>query len=174
MDYVRIGEKVISIARINNMINEILELRCKGYSQQEVSKILDIDRTFISRLESMGEVRKGGGIAVVGFPIENKDELEDKLKNAGVDYILLMSEDERNDFVRNQGGQELFNGVLELISEVRKYRHCIIIGSNMRTKLMAALLDGHVYTINIGESPIKHDVYVAPERVLEIVNMING
>lgn len=172
MDYARIGEKVISIERIHNKINEILELRCKGYSQQEVAKILDIDRTFISRLESIGEIRKGGGIAVVGFPIQNKEELEEKLKKAGVDYILFMSEEERNDFVKNQSGQNLFNSILELISEVRKYKHCIIIGSNKRTKLMATLLDCHVYIIDIGESPIKQDVYIDPERVLEIISMI--
>ncbi|SKB00591.1 hypothetical protein SAMN05443428_1457 [Caloramator quimbayensis] len=174
MDYVRVGEKVISIEKIHNKINDILELRCKGYSQQEVAKILDIDRTFISRLESMGEVRKGGDIAVVGFPIKNKEELEEKLKKAGVDFVLLMSEDERMDFVKRQSGQDLFNGIIELISEVRKYKHCIIIGSNKRIKVMADLLDGHVYTIDIGQSPIKEDVYVCPEKILEIVNMING
>lgn len=174
MDYVRIGEKVISIERIHNKINEILELRCKGYSQQEAAKILDIDRTFISRLESIGEVRKGGGIAVVGFPVQNKEELYEKLKKAGVDYILFMSEEERNDFVKKQSGQDLFNSILEIISEVRKYKHCIIIGSNKRIKIMATLLDNHVYTIEIGESPIKHDVYVDPERIMEIIRMING
>lgn len=174
MDYVRIGEKVISIEKINRIINDILELRCRGYSQQEVSRILDIDRTFISRLESIGEVRKGGDIAVIGFPVKNKEELEEKLKKTGVDYVLLMNEEERNDFIKNKSGEDLFNSILKTISEVKKYEHYIIIGSNMRIKLLAALLDGHIYTINIGESPIKQDVYVEPEKVLEIIKMINS
>jgi transcriptional regulator len=58
MDYIRIGDKFISISKINRNVDEILELRCRGYSQQEVSRILNIDRTFISRLEGLGEVRR--------------------------------------------------------------------------------------------------------------------
>lgn len=172
MDYARIGEKVISISKINRTIDEILGLRCKGYSQQETARILNIDRTFISRLESIGEIRKGGGIAVIGFPVKNRDELYLELKKAGVDYILLMTQDERNEFIKSQGGKDLFNGILEIISEIRKYKHCIMIGSNLRTKLASELLDNFVYSVNIGESPIDHDVYVDIEGVLKIIDSI--
>lgn len=172
MDYIRIGEKVISLSKINRTVDDILEFRCRGYSQQEVARLLNIDRTFISRLESIGEIRKGGGIAVVGFPIKNKDELYLELKKAGVDFILLMTQDERNNFIKDQGGKDLFNGVLEIISKVRKYEHCIMIGSNLRTKLASELLDNYVYSINIGESPIDHDVYVDISEVLGIIDSI--
>lgn len=172
MDYVRIGDKVISISKINSTIDEILELRCKGYSQQEVAKILNIDRTFISRLESIGEVRKGGKIAVVGFPVANKEELERELKKAGVDFIFLLTEEERQRFVKDQSGLELVNGLFDIISKVRKYQHCIILASNARSKLLSALLDCHVYTIDIGKSPLKEDVYVDVNRVLKIVESI--
>ncbi|GFR35632.1 helix-turn-helix domain-containing protein [Thermobrachium celere] len=70
MDFVKIGDKIISKSRINKKIDEIIELRSKGYSQQEVAKELDIDRTFISRLESLGEVRKGGRYS--GYWVSNK------------------------------------------------------------------------------------------------------
>lgn len=172
MDYLRIGEKVISLSKINRTVDEILEFRCKGYSQQEVARLLNIDRTFISRLESIGEIRKGGGIAVVGFPIENKNELELALRKAGVDFVLLMTQDERNSFVSSQGGNDLFNGILKIVSEVRKYEHCIMIGSNLRAKLASDLLDNYVYSINIGESPIDHDVNVDIDEVLKIIDSI--
>lgn len=172
MDFVKIGDKTISISRINEKIQEIIELRCKGYSQQEVARMLEVDRTFVSRLESIGEVRKGGDIAIIGFPIKNKDEIYDALKQYGIDYILLMSEEERQNYIENQGGKELVNDILKIVSEVRKYRHCIIIGSNMRVKLLATLLDSHVYTIDIGESPIKNDVYVEPQRIIDIIKNI--
>jgi hypothetical protein len=174
MNYIRIGEKVISIPKIHSKIEEVLEMRCKGYSQQEVAKMLDIDRTFISRLESIGEIRKGGDIAVIGFPVKNKEELEEDLKDYGVDFILLMTESERNEYVKSQGGRDLFNGMLQLISQVRQYQHCIIIGSNMRIKVLAALLDSHVYTIDIGNSPISEDVYVDKNRIIDIVKCIKG
>lgn len=172
MDFVKIGDKTINISRINEKIQEIIELRCKGYSQQEVAKMLEVDRTFVSRLESLGEVRKGGDIAIIGFPIKNKDEIYEALKQYGIDYILLMSEKERQNYIENQGGKELVNDILKIVSEVRKYRHCIIIGSNMRIKLLATLIDSHVYTIDIGESPIKNDVYVEPQRIIDIIKNI--
>lgn len=174
MDYVRIGDKVLSLNKINNTIDEILELRCKGYSQQEVSRILNIDRTFISRLESIGEVRKGGNIAVIGFPIANKKELEEELKKAGVDYIFILTEEERQKFVKEQNGSELVNGLLDIISQVRKFQHCIILASNVRSKLLAALVDGHVYTIDIGKSPLKDDVEVDVGEVIKIIETIKG
>ena len=174
MDYIRIGDKVVSIKKINDTIDQILELRCKGYSQQEVSKILNVDRTFVSRLESIGEIRKGGDIAVVGFPIANKKELEERLRKVGVDYIFILTEEERQRFVKEQNGSDLVNGLLEIVSRVRKFQHCIILASNVRSKLLAALLDGHVYTIDIGKSPLKDDVDVDIEKVISIVETIKG
>ncbi|SEG12563.1 hypothetical protein SAMN05660865_01804 [Caloramator fervidus] len=174
MDYIRVGDKVISISKINNTIDEILELRCKGYSQQEVARILNIDRTFISRLESIGEIRRGGNIAVVGFPIANKDELERELKKAGADFVFLLTEQERQKIVREQNGLDLVNWLLEIISKVRKYQHCIILASNIRSKLLATLLDGHVYIMDIGKSPLKEDVYVDVNSVLRIIEMIKN
>lgn len=174
MDYIRIGEKVISVSKIDRIIDEILELRCRGYSQQEVSRTLNVDRTFISRLEGIGEVRKGGDIAVVGFPVENKDELYTELKKAGVDYILLMTEEERNNYIKDQGGKDLFNNMLEKISEVRKFQHCILIGSDMRVKLISTLLNNHIYLIDIGESPLHESVHVDVDKVLEIIRNINN
>ncbi|MBZ4664437.1 MAG: transcriptional regulator [Caloramator sp.] len=172
MDFVRIGDKTISVSRINKKIEEIIELRGKGYSQQEVAKILDVDRSFISRLESIGEVRKGGDIAVIGFPIKNKEEIAEVLKAFNVEYILLMNEEERQNFIKKQGGKELLESVLKIISDVRKYKHCIIIGSNVRTKILSKLLDSHVYTIEIGDSPLKNDIYVEPKKVLDIIKTI--
>lgn len=172
MDFVKIGDKIISKSRINKKIDEIIELRSKGYSQQEVAKELDIDRTFISRLESLGEVRKGGDIAVIGFPIKNKDEIEEVLRSFNIEYILLMNEEERQSFIKKQGGKELLESVLKIISDVRKYKHCVIIASNMRVKVLSKLLDSQVYTIDIGESPLKNDVYVDPQRVLDIIKTI--
>jgi hypothetical protein len=171
-DFERIGDKVISVRKINKFIEDILSLRRQGYSQQEVANLLDTDRSFISRLEKIGEIRKGGDIAVIGFPVQNKDELYRVLRDAGVDYILLMTEKERNDFVKGRTGADFFNDIMSITTKIREYHNTIVIGSDYRSRMANALLDGRVYTINIGKSPIKEDVYVNPERVLEIVDSI--
>lgn len=172
--FVRIGDKVISIGKINELVKDILDLRSKGYSQQETAVMLKVDRTLISRLEKIGEVRKGADIAVIGFPILNKDEIYEALEEAGVDYTLLMNEEERNDFVNKQSGTELFNSIMSIASKVREYHNVITIGSDYRNKVTRALLDNHVYAINIGRSPIKEDIYVDPKEIIEVINIIKS
>ena len=76
MDLIRIGDKLISLSRIETIIQEMLDLRQQGISHAEVAKRYNTDRTFLSRLESLGEIRKGRTIAIVGFPIKNIDEIK--------------------------------------------------------------------------------------------------
>jgi ABC-type uncharacterized transport system ATPase subunit len=85
-----------------------------------------------------------------------------------------MTEDERNNYAKNQAGRDLFNGILEIISEVRKYQHCIIIGSNMRVKIISSLLNNDIYLVDIGESPLQESVRVDVDKVLEIVRNIKS
>jgi hypothetical protein len=75
LDFLRIQDKIVSWQKIEKTLKKTLQLRSKGYSQQEVADRLAIDRTFISRLESIGELRKGQSLACVGFPVLNKDEI---------------------------------------------------------------------------------------------------
>lgn len=96
MDFYRVGDKVISLQKIVDEVKKILDLRQKGFSQIEVAEKLKIDRSFISKLEGLGEVRKGKNIAAIGFPVKNKHEVEQVLKSYGINYYLLMTEEERN------------------------------------------------------------------------------
>ena len=91
MDIIRIQDKIISQQKINDSITKILQLRALGYSQQEVADRMSVDRTFISRLEGIGELRKGKTIACIGFPIKNKTEIQAILEEEGVDFIMLMT-----------------------------------------------------------------------------------
>ncbi|MFZ5641572.1 MAG: helix-turn-helix domain-containing protein [Bacillota bacterium] len=172
MDLVRVGEKVISKKKINDIVEKILELRVKGLSQQEVANRTGIDRTFISRLETLGEIRKGRRIAVVGFPILNKQEIMELLNREGVDFPLVMTEQERWDFVRNMSGADLVNTMMRLIGEARKYDAVIIIGSDQRIKIIEAMLDCDVIGLSLGESPIEEDRYVDPDKIMEILSGI--
>ena len=165
----RIGEKIINRQKIHQIIDEMLDMRSQGLSQKEVANRVGIDRTVISKLETVGEVRKGGRVALVGFPIKNCDELRLMARQEGIDYSLLMSEQERWDFVQKKTGVDFFNAIMEIVATLRNYDIVIILGSNMRIKLMVALLDKEIIGVQIGESPIADDRYVDPQSIRDIV-----
>ncbi|MBM7856044.1 hypothetical protein JOC37_002469 [Desulfohalotomaculum tongense] len=172
MSLIRIGNKIISKQKINQTINRLLHLRECGLSQTEAASRLGIDRTFVSRLENLGEIRKGKSIAVIGFPISNKEELESILLKEGVDLVYLFTEQERWDFVKNSTGLDLFNTVMDIIAKVQSCEQVVVIGSNKRIKLVEAVLDKEVIPLVLGKSPIKENRYIEPNSVLEIVRAV--
>jgi transcriptional regulator len=167
------GGKVISLRKLNSIIIEIFNLRSAGLSQTEVASRLGLDRTLVCRLESLAEVRKGRRLAVLGFPVANKDELEEALQAEGVDFILLLNEHERWEFVRNKSGIDLFDSIMELIALIHTFDQVIFIGSNKRIKIIEAVLDKEVIGYEIGESPILEDKHIPPGDILSLVRVIN-
>lgn len=174
MDFIRIGDKVISRTKINKKVDEIIKLRAMGLSQSDVGEKIGIERTFISRLEGLGEVRKGQSIAAVGFPIKNKQEVEKILKEYGVEYSLLMSEDERNEFVNQSNGQQFVNYMMELINKFRDFNTVIVMASDNRNKIIKGMLDNQIIEIDIGKSPLKEDVNVNLDLLTEILMILKG
>ena len=171
-DFVRIGEKLLSRRKIAETISRVLEFRYQGLSQQEVADRLRLDRTFISRLETIGEVRKGGRIALIGFPVLNVDEVRAVAAEEGVEFTLLLTEQERNDFIRLRSGLELFNDLMNLMATVRQHDVVILLGSDQRIRIIQALLDREVISVEIGKSPINEDKYVDPENLRELVRKL--
>lgn len=169
MDFVRIGDKVISKEKLMFQIEKILDLRVKGLSQQEVAKRLFVDRAFISHLEGLGEVRKGNRIAVIGFPIKNKAELLGMLKKEGVDFSLILTEKERWAFVGERSGIELFNKVMELVSSLKSYDCILVLASNQRIKLFRSIFNNEVIGIEIGQSPIEEDKIIEIKRIQNVI-----
>ena len=172
MDLIRIGDKLISFSRIETTIKEMLDLRQQGYSQADVAKKFNTDSSFLSRLEGLGEIRKGKTIALVGFPIKNVEDLKEVAIQEGVDYTLLMTDRERWNFVYEKSGIELLNEVMNIIYKVRQYDVVIILGSDKRLRLFKALLDNEVVSIDIGKSPITEDVYVEPDNLRDIIKTL--
>jgi hypothetical protein len=168
MKFYKINDKTVSREKIIKYIDKILTFRSLGHSQLEVANLINTDRTFISRIESLGEVRKGKTIALVGFPIGNINEVKELVQKYGVNYVFLLNEKERWDFIASKTGLELFEQVIEIVGEIRRYDTVILMGSDMRIKVLESLLDNEVIGINIGESPIKKDVQIDLE-VLEKV-----
>jgi len=174
MELLRIGDKIISRQQIDKWVSRILELRQQGQSQQEVAQQLKIDRTFISRLESLGELRKGRGIAVLGFPVSNGTQLEAICSKYGVDWWLFLSEKERLGFVKRKTGLDLFNEVMDILASIRNYDTVVVMGSNKRVQIVEALLDRDVIPLELGESPLKHDVVVDIKEFESILKSLCG
>lgn len=172
MEIFRIGDKLVSKRRIHVMLEKIMTLRAEGYSQQEVANRLNVDRTFISRLEGIGEVRKGSRIAVVGFPLQNKEGVAQVLSEAGVDYQLLMTEKERQRFINEKQGSALLADFLQLVTEIREYDVVVILGSHYRIRVSEAMLDREVIGMVIGESPITEDVHVDLNELRQLIQTL--
>ncbi|HHU33568.1 MAG: helix-turn-helix domain-containing protein [Zhaonellaceae bacterium] len=172
MKLYRIGDKLLDRDKIIKVIDEIIDLRLKGLSQQEVAKKLGIDRTFISRMEGIGEVHRGKKIGVIGFPIGNKQDLLKMLREEGIDFNLIMNDEERIKFTKEKSGLEFLNIVMELVEEARSCDTVIVMGSNYRIKVCEALLAQEVVGVEIGVTPIQEDIIVDVERIRKLIRLL--
>ncbi|MFZ7101889.1 MAG: transcriptional regulator [Peptococcaceae bacterium] len=169
MDFVRIGDKIISQGKVAKAIKEMFDLRAQGYSQLEVAQKYNLDRSFVSRLEKLGEVRKGKKIAVIGFPVLNKEEVLKICSQESVDYTLIMTEKERWDFLKKKSGLELFDNVMQHIFKIREHEVVILLMSDKRARLVGGILEGEVLHINLGPSPLSEDQYIGPEHLRALI-----
>lgn len=146
-------------------------MRVKGYSQQEIAQEFNLDRSFISRLEKLGEVRKGKRIAVIGFPILNKEEIIEICKLESIDFTLILTEKERWDFLKSKSGLELFDELIQIIFKVREHEVVILLTSDKRAKLVRSLLEAEIMEITLGKSPLSEDQYVVPEQLRHLIQV---
>lgn len=173
MKLLRIGDKVISGERLSYLIEEILERRAVGATQEEVAAEFGIQRSFVSNLEGLGEVRRGRRIAIVGFPIANKDEIEKVAEEFAIDHVYLMSEAERLDHAANHSGADIFNEVLNVLAGLKDFDVVIIMASDKRISQLEKILDREVFGIPIGRSPIKESKTVDPQLLREVLSSIS-
>lgn len=151
MEPIRIGDKLINRNKIHKQIDAMLDLRMQGFSQQEVAKAYATDRAFVSRVESLGEIRKGGRVALVAFPISNKEEILTLASLQGIEFSVVFNDKERWAFLRDKNGVQLFNEVMSIIAKLRESDIVIVAASNMRINLAEAIIDKHVVGITMGE-----------------------
>lgn len=174
MEPIRIGDKLINKSKLFSQIETMLNLRIQGFSQQDVAKEFGTDRAFVSRLESLGEIRKGGKVALVAFPISNKNEIATLAAKEGIEYCLLFTEKERWDFVKSRSGPELLNDVMGFVTKLKGNDVVIVAASDMRIHSAQALLDKQVMGISLGESPIEEDKYLEPQLITKIMASLQG
>lgn len=170
VEFVRIGDKLIYRERVIQAVDEILRLRERGRSQQEVANRLGIDRSFVSRLEGLGEVRKGASIAIVGFPIANKEEILQVAATEGVDYTFLLTDQERWEFLERPG-TDLFTQIMALSAEIRKHHVVVILGTNRPAQFIQALLAREVTVIQLEQMDGTEGRF-APAEVRRVIRAV--
>lgn len=172
MRLIRIGEKVISEDKLQKEMSRILKYRTEGLTQGEVARKLGVERTFVSRLESLGEIRKGEKIALVGFPIKNKGEVLSLAEQFGLDYTLLLTQKERLSFIENRDKDELFNDSLGIITHLLDFDVIIFLGSDKRVDFAEKLFNIQVIGIEIGKSPITEDKQVDIKKIRDVLKEV--
>lgn len=168
----RVGDKLISLSKATRLIEKALTMREQGSSQQETADKLRLDRSFISRLEAIGEVRKGSKVAVVGFPLENSKELAAICGEEGLDLHLLLNNKERWQMVKDKEALAFFNQVLDLITRLRDYDTLILITSDKWFVLAEALLDLQIIYLKLGQTPIESDCHLDPALLKSTIRQV--
>jgi transcriptional regulator with XRE-family HTH domain len=167
-DFRRIGDKLLSRERLISLIDEILALRQAGLSQQDTALRIGTDRSFISRLETLGEVRKGASVAVVGLPVANKDEILAVTAREGVDFTFILSEDERWSFLQGKSGFELFSEAATLLERVTGHDVVIILGHNRPAQVIDALLHRRSLVLHLSQVEGR-EAYFDPDELSELL-----
>jgi len=168
----RIGEKLVSLNKVMRQVEKTLEMREKSHSQQEIATRLNLDRSFISRLESIGEIRKGRRVAVIGFPLANSSELTAVCRAFGLDFSMLLNDQERWALVQDKQALDFFNKMLEIVTRLREYDTLIMITSEKWFHLAEALLDLQIIFISLGPTPISEDRTIEPQHLRDTLEQV--
>ena len=168
----RIGDKLISLDKAERLLERVIRMRSQGVSQQEVARLLTLDRSFISRLESAGELRKGKRVAVFGFPLANKEELSEICRDLGLEFIFILNNRERWALVQEKQAMDFFNQMLELVAKLKSFDTLVLLSSEKWYHLAEALLDIQIIFISLGSTPVQEDRSIAPDRLKVILKQL--
>ncbi|MCL2403172.1 MAG: transcriptional regulator [Coriobacteriia bacterium] len=168
-EMIRIGSKVISRDKLYGAIDQLLLDRSRGATQAEVAHAAGVSRSFVSNLESLGEVRHGARIALVAFPVANGDELRVLVEEFSLDFALIFSQDERSRAESGNTG-DMLNQLLDTLVELNNYSAVVVLASDWRVQTMKRLLDSDVIGIELGVSPLQSDVRVDIEHLREVLS----
>lgn len=170
MRFYRIGEKVVSQEKLFDALVDILSDREAGATQEEVARSHGVQRSFVSFLESLGEVRRGARIALIGFPVANAEDVRALAAEQGLDFVLVFNQAER-ETIEGASGGEVFNRLLETLATMRDYDVVVLLASDWRIELIERILGKEVVGIPLGQSPLREDVIV---DVNELAAVLEG
>ncbi|MHB9004421.1 MAG: transcriptional regulator [Coriobacteriia bacterium] len=164
----RIGDKVVSHAKLTEQIDAILVDREAGATQEEAARRHNVQRSFVSFLETLGEVRKGARVALVGFPIANPVEVRELAQRHAVDFVLVFSQEEREG-IEHGSATDVFNSLLDTLATLRDYDVLVLLASDARIKTIERILGREVVGLVLGPSPLREDVTVDLARLEDVL-----
>jgi phosphoglycolate phosphatase-like HAD superfamily hydrolase len=171
MRFYRIGDKVVSRDKIIDQVEAIMADRERGATQHDAAAAHGIDRSFISWLENLGEVRRGKRVALVAFPVANVGEVKQACNDHGVELALVLSQAEREDLEAGRADQ-MFNLVVDTLADLRDFDVVIILASTRRTTAIEKILGREVIARTLGPSPLRHDVHVDLEELTDLLDAV--
>jgi hypothetical protein len=169
----RVGTKVISLGKITDAVTAILEDRERGATQEEAARTHGVQRSFVSFIETLGEVRRGGRVALVGFPIANTAEVRAVAEKHALDFVLVFSQGERES-IENGPAADIFNKLLETIAVLKDYDVLVLLASDWRIKTIERILGREVVGIPLGHSPIREDVVVDVSELEAVLDAVQS
>ena len=155
----RIGDKVVSREKLFEALEAILEARESGATQEEAARQAGVQRSFVSFLESIGELRRGPRVALVAFPVANGPEVRKLAESYSLDFVLILSQAERES-IESGEATGIFNQLLETLAVLRDFDTVIVVASDWRVATVEKILGAEVVGIPLGHSPIREDIAV--------------
>lgn len=167
----RIGEKAVGWEKLTAALELILSDRARGATQEEAARAHGVQRSFVSFLETLGEIRRGEKVALLAFPVANAEEVKEVAKRYSVDLAIVLSQSQREG-VEHMSGGETFNMVLDTMAELVGYDTLVVAASDKRVEEISAIFDADVIGLPLGESPLREDVEVDIAALSELIEAI--
>jgi hypothetical protein len=171
--FFRIGDKVVSRDKLVDQIDAILGDREHGATQHDAASSHGVDRSFVSWLENLGEVRRGKRIALVAFPVANGDEVRRIADEHGIEFVMVLSQSEREG-LENGRADHIFNLVLDTLAALKDYDQVVVLASDWRVGTIEKILGREVIARNLGPSPLRHDVTVDAGELGDLLDAVTA
>lgn len=173
MRFFRIGDKVVSLEKLVDELSGILGERERGATQLEVSFGHGVQRSFVSWLETLGEVRRGPKVGLVAFPVANAEEVRVLAAERALDFVLVYSQAER-EAIEGGDATQVFNQVLEVLAELRDYDIVVLMASDWRIRTIEKILGREVIGLTLGTSPLREDVPVDVTELAAVLDAVTA
>lgn len=138
-------------------MDEVLRLRAEGLPQTTVAERLGLDRSFVSRLETIGELRKGARGALLAFPVANAEDVRALAARHGLEFVLVWNNAERERFLAERSGRELVHELLALVARLRTFDRVVLVASEQWLDLGRVLIGPGLVPVSLGPSPVGQD-----------------
>lgn len=173
MRFFRIGDKVVSLEKLVDELSAILADREHGSTQLEAAHTHGVQRSFVSFLESLGEVRRGPKVALVAFPVANAEAVREAAEDRGLDFILVYSQAEREE-IEGGNATEVFNTSLETLAALKDFDVVVLMASDWRIATVEKILGREVVGMELGPSPLRADVEVDLGVLAEVLDAVTA